>query len=363
MLRICFMNSIQMFGGGEIWLLTTIKELQKRGHQIILICRKGVPLEIRAREAGIRVHAIKLRGDFDPVTLFTLYRILRSFRTDILLTNMDKELRLGGAAGHLAGVKGIISRRGSDYPLKNKWSYQWTYNHLATGIIANSKSTKASLLKNCPWLNPERITVIYNGIDPERFAGPPDENVRKRWNIPADHLIFGFVGQLDERKGVMTLIKSFIHFSDVRPDSTLLIVGTGPLENPLKQMAVNCRGNVIFSGYLDHVDDIMKSIDVLVLPSIWEGFGIVLIEAMAAMKPVITTTVSNMPEIITHEQEGLLVEPHSPESLTAALFRIADNADLRRHLGAAGQKKVLKQFTQTRMIDEIEDYFRARAQD
>ena len=146
-MRILFINSIQMFGGGEVWLLTMMRELKKRGHQIYLICRPTVPLMGKALKQGFKVFPLTMRSDFDPIILFKTWRLMRQLKINVVLTNMDKELRFGGLAARFAGVKAIIPRRGIDYPIKNTWIYRFAYNQLATGIIANSQSTKKSVLK------------------------------------------------------------------------------------------------------------------------------------------------------------------------------------------------------------------------
>lgn len=356
-MRILFINSIQMFGGGEVWLLTMMRALTERGHRVHLLCRPKVPLETRARAEGYDVHTLRIRGDFDPVAVFKTWRLLRRLRVDVVCTNMDRELRFGGLAAGLAGVSGVVPRRGSDYPLKDTWVYRWTYNHLASGIIANSRATKRSLLRNAPWLQPERIQVIYNGVDPSRFLSPSRTGFRDALGIPDGAFLVGFVGQLDERKGVETLVRGFRTFSADFPDARLILVGTGQEEMRLRKLSETLRDRVIFAGYREDVDEVMKAIDVLVLPSLWEGFGIVLIEAMAAGKPVLTTLVSNMPEIVTDGQDGFLIPPRDADALAKALVRLAGNPKFRKRMGRNGQRTVRERFTLDRMVDETEALF------
>ena len=356
-MKICFINSIQMFGGGEIWLFNTMKELQNRNHTVHLICRPGTVLEKRARERGFSVHAITMRGDFDPVTIWKTSRLFKKLDIDVVCTNMDKELRFGGIAAKIAGVKAVVPRRGIDYPLKSHLAYRYSYNRLASGVIANSKSTKKSLLKNAPWLDPDRIRVIYNGIDPDRFSGPPSHSIRREFSIGDSDFVIGFVGQLDERKGVSTLVKAFSRMPCT--GSVLIMAGEGQREQHLKSLAEQTGAPpIVFTGFRDDIDDIMKAVDILVLPSLWEGFGIVLIEAMAAAKPVITTTLSNMPEIVRHNTDGLLIPADDEEALYSAMKFFMDNPDRKEEMGKTAQKKVRSYFTVARMVDETEKFFK-----
>lgn len=360
--RILFINSIQMFGGGEVWLFRTMKELGRRGHRVSLLCRPGAVLEHRARKMNFTVHTVKMGGDLDPLVIWKTYRILKKAAPDVVVTNMDKELRFGGIAAKLAGVPAVIPRRGIDHPLKDTWMYRLSYEKIADGIIANSRSTKHSLLRNCAWLEPEKIEVIYNGIDPEPFTSPAEHDIRREAGLQEEDFVIGFVGQFDQRKGVDILAEAFLAVSGRNERARLMLTGEGPLRNRLEELTKDAADRVIFTGYREDIENVMKAVDVLVLPSFWEGFGIVLIEAMAAGKPVITTNASNMPEIVSHGKDGFLAEPGSVPDLVEYISLLAEDGGMREKMGRAGQQKVLKQFTLETMVDYLERYFYSRCE-
>ena len=358
-MRILFVNSIRMFGGGEIWMLRTLGALQKLGHQVWLCCHPDTELERRATLENIAVKPVRFRTDFDPGNIATLASFMKRNRIEVVLTNMDKELRTAGVAAKLAGVLVVIPRRGIDYPLKDRWRYRFAYNVLATRILANSQATKQALLRNAPWLDAGRIEVIYNGIDVEVFEQPATTDLRKAWNIPAESIILGFVGQLDERKGISVLLKAFEGVIEKVPSARLVLVGRGQLETEVREAirAHSWQECVVPAGFIADTRAIMQALDVLVLPSFWEGFGLVLIEAMAAGKPVITTNVSSMPEIVEDGHTGFLIPPGDANMLAARALELLGNADLRRSMGEAGRCRVIKQFTMEKMIQELQDLF------
>ena len=179
-LRVLFINSIQMWGGAEVWLMDVMHGLARRGHVTALACRPGTILEKNARAQGLDVIPVAMRSDFDPVVVGKMARLLRARRIDVVSTNMDKELRFGGLAARLAGRVAVVPSREVDYPLKNRLRYRFTYNRLADHILANSVATKRSLLMNAPWLSPDRIEVIYKGIDPAPYLGDVAEGVALR---------------------------------------------------------------------------------------------------------------------------------------------------------------------------------------
>ncbi|MBN1892872.1 glycosyltransferase family 4 protein, partial [bacterium] len=305
-----------------------------------------------------RVQGLIMRGDLDPCAVFRTWKWLRRIRADVLVTNMDKELRFGGLAARLAGIRCIVPRRGIDYPLKNTWMYRLSYTRIAARIVANSEATKRALLKNSPWLSEDRIRVIYNGIDPRPFKKADPLFYRKKAGFRAGDIVFGFVGQLDERKGVDNLVEAFRHFGPSHPSSRLLIVGKGPLESVLKKKCLGIGRQVFFSGYVENIEQVMKSLDVLLLPSLWEGFGIVLIEAMAAGKPVIATRVSNIPEIVSHGRDGFLVPPRDPSAICRYMDVLYHDSGLRKRMGSAGVRKVGAHFTLEIMADAYESLFK-----
>jgi len=340
-------------------MLRTLKGLQERGHQVFLICRSGTELENRARKQGVKVKSFKIKGDLGPLSIFRTWKFIKKEKIQIVLTNMDKELRFGGIAAKCAGHCAVIPRRGIDYPLKNKIQYKFAYRQLADYIIANSLATKNALLRNAAWLDPGKIRVIYNGIDPECFMTPPEIDLRKKWSDDPEAKFIGFVGQLDERKGIHCILRAFAKAQQIYNNAHLVMAGEGPLLTEVKTFSAEKKltERVHLLGFQNHVENVMKAIDCLVLPSIWEGFGIVLIEAMAAGKPAITTNVSSMPEIVVNRKTGLIVPVNNVNALTAAFLEILQNPELARNWGEQGRKRILEKFTIKRMLNELESLF------
>lgn len=342
-------------------MLRVLQALQERGHGVWLCCRPDTELGKRARAQNIPVEFVKFSGDFNPLTLFQLARLMQREKIEVVLTNMDKELRLGGLAAKLAGVPVVIPRRGIDYPLKNRWRYRFAYNVLATRIIANSVATKHALLRNAPWLAPDRIDVIYNGIDAQPFLQPRARDLRTDWGIRPEELLLGFVGQLDERKGIRVLLAAWQRIRKEFPQTRLVLVGEGPLREMIERQ-IKEQGwekTVLLAGFVDDVVGVMQAIDILLLPSLWEGFGIVLIEAMAAGKAAISTDTSSMPEIIVEGRTGYLVPPNDAAALANRTLALLQNSERREQFGRAARERVVTLFTQARMIEQLERLFQA----
>ncbi len=356
LLRILFANSIQMFGGAEVWFLTIARALRQRGHWVGLVCRRATELAARAREEGIPVFPFRFGADVGPLSVARACSLLRRLRPQAVITNQDKELRTFGLASRLTGIGAVVHRRAIDHPLKNNLRYRLTYTWLARAVVANSESTRRTLVQSAPWLERQRLEVIYNGVDPRLFEGGPDPELRATWGCGDGCTVVGFVGQLDERKGIQILLPAFERVAARVPGARLVLVGRGPLASLVEQFQRNSPvgGRVVLAGFQRDIPRIMRSIDVLVLPSLWEGFGIVLIEAMAAGKPVVASDVSSIPEIVVADRTGLLVPPNDVEALARALERVLGDCALAARLGAAGRVRVRELFTLDRMVDRWE---------
>jgi len=358
-MNILFINTIQMFGGGEGWMLRTLSALQQRGHRVHLLCRPDTLLAQRSQAAGIPTHTIPVKGDIGPITIWRTYHLLKALSIDLILTNMDKELRFAGVAAKWAGGIPLVSRRGIDYPLKDRLHYRLSYNWLATMVVANSNATKESLLRHAPWLKPDRVQVIYNGIDPEPFTTPAVLNLRQELGLGPVSRLIGCVGQLDERKGWHTLMPAFVQTARRHPEAHLVAVGVGPLRDWIEHYAIEqaVADRVHLLGFRDDIAEIMKNIDMLVLPSLWEGFGIVMVEAMAAGKPVIVTNVSSMPEVVLEEETGHIVPVRDPGALAHAIRDLLEHPEKAQALGASGRQRVQDYFTLDHMVTRYEELF------
>jgi glycosyltransferase involved in cell wall biosynthesis len=359
--RILFLNSIHLYGGGEVWMVTAARALGERGHAVTIVCRPDGAMRPFAEQAAARVVPLDIHGDFDPRVIWRTAGIIRRHDIDVILTNTDKELRFAGVAARLCHQPPVICRRGIDYPLKNTPGYRLTYNTLARCVVANSEATKQTLVGSVPWLDPDRVHVIHNGIDPDRYRPERTRCLRTELGIPPAARLAGFVGRLNEQKGIVYLLDAFARVAAQLADAQLLLVGDGDLRETVAAFARE-RGledRIHLAGFREDIPDVMRTVDVCVLPSLWEGFGIVLIEAMAAGKPCVTTRISSMPEIVQDGRTGLVVPPRDADSLAVALASLLQDPALAARQGAAGLAVVRERFTLARMIDRYEDVFRA----
>jgi len=208
-------------------------------------------------------------------------------------------------------------------------------------IFCISHYARSQVMKLSPVQAWSKLDVCRLGVDPERFAPAPKIEVNT-----SCHLLC--VGRLTPAKGQAILLESVAQLQSQNIPVRLTFVGMGPDEQSLKAYAeqLGISGQVNFTGAVDqdHILGFYQTADIFVLPSFAEGLPVVLMEAMAMEIPCITTAITGVPELIQNGEDGLLVAASDTAGLTAAISRLATNADLRRQLGQAGRRKVLSDY-------------------
>ena len=208
-------------------------------------------------------------------------------------------------------------------------------------------------------MKPNQIERIYNGIDPAGYRAAHGFQIRDELRIGRDAPLVGIIGLLNERKGHRTLFQAMEGLRREIPEIRLLVVGEGKIEAEMMRLAeqLGIGQYVLFMGLRRDIPEILAALDVLALPSSREGFGYVLVEAMAAEKPVVATNVSSIPEIVMDGVTGILVPPGKPDALRQAIHRLLNDRGLARSMGAAGRRRAEEKFSIARMLDEVEGLF------
>lgn len=346
-MRIVLSNSSSRWGGVHKVTETLARGLTGRGHEVTVFGYPGGMLEERMQ--GLVPFEPILKGmDVHPLVMMKAAAALRKYQADVVLAMMKKDVRLTVPAAKAVGIPSVV-RHANDRALKG-----WLYDRVFFGMlpshhIVNSEATRNTLIESAPWIDPAEITVIYNGIDPEPFetATPVD------LGVPDDAFTFGFAGRLEVRKGLVDLVRAWKIVAQALPQAWLVIAGKGADEDRARE-ALGDTPRVKWLGYRSDVPSILASLDVLVVPSHWEGFGLIAAEGLAAGVPVVATRASSLPEIIDDGADGWLVPPHEPELLARALIEVARNEEMRNRIASAGPAKVRGKFSLERMVGGYE---------
>jgi len=336
---------MRSWGGAEVWILETAVALRASGHDVSVVAQPDSALLVRCRAAGLPVAAIAIRCDGAPWTIVRLARHLRRRGVTAVVANLSKDLKAAAMAGRLAGVAVILGNWESDFPLKDKFYYRWYFGRLATGLLVASEATRRTVLGSAPWLDPRRVHLLPKGIDTTRFrpgaprAGPP---------------VVGFLGQFIVRKGLRELMGAWsaLDAGEHPREPQLVLAGAGPLAADLETWRAGLRHpeRVRIMGFVERPERFLAGLDVLVMPSFAEGFGLAAAEAQATGVPVIAARASSLPEIVVDGETGLLVPAGDADALAAALRRLLDEPELARRLGRAGRARIVATFPRERTL-------------
>ncbi|MFO7370677.1 MAG: glycosyltransferase [Bacteroidales bacterium] len=329
------------WGGGEKWHFETASALKNKGHNITLLAYAGKDLFRKSQAAGIKTMPVSVSNlsFLNPFCLLRLYFLFRREKPDIVVLNSSSDIKTSGVAARLAGIRHIVFRRGSAIPVRNTRLNRLLYRYVITHIIANSEETKRTILQHNKLLFPaDKISVIYNGINLSQLDALP---AGKLYQKNAEELVIGNMGRMVAQKGQQYLIEMARILSKKDFRFKILIAGTGQMKDSLKQMAIESgvEDKIVFLGFVENAKAFMESIDIFALPSVWEGFGYVLVEAMACRKPVVAFQVSSNPEIIADSATGYLVAPLNVQEFCIKLEELGRNRELRNQFGTAGRKR------------------------
>jgi glycosyltransferase involved in cell wall biosynthesis len=228
-------------------------------------------------------------------------------------------------------------------------------------VIAVSEAVRIAEIDSSG-ISPDKVVTIYNGIDPSTYNTTPEEvraKIRNSFGIPEDVLLLGSIGRLDPAKGYNHLINTMKSLILKTSSVNLLIVGEGELEEPLEEQVHHneLSKEIKFAGLRNDIPEILSACDIIISSSLWEGLPNVVLEAMAAGKPVIATSVGGTPELVVNGETGLLVPPGNPEALENAILYLSDNSELQVCMGQAGRERVLNHFTIDQMVNKTEQLY------
>jgi sugar transferase (PEP-CTERM/EpsH1 system associated) len=295
----------------------------------------------------------------DPRWVLALVRLLRRERPDILHTHSWATLCEGALAGRLAGVPlivhgelGTIETRTRNLRLQK---FVWDR---VDGVLSVS-SRLSHTLAQVVGVPESRITTIRNGVDTDRFRPTDKVAARQDLGLPQDAFVVGTVGRLHPVKDHRSLISAVAHVKRAGIRAHGLIVGDGGLLQELREHAVRegLADEIHFLGARADVETILASLDVFALSSVSEGLSNVILEAMAAGRPVVATDVGGTDELVIDGVTGLLVPASNVERLGRALLDVATDADKGARFGREGRLRAEREFSMATMIRRYEDYY------
>jgi len=351
--------------GAETHLLTLLPALRGQGINCGVILledprREQRDLRERLERSGIPVHSLPIHGHIDPGLPARLENLLREEPFDILHAHLPH----GEVYGEIAmrafpSVPFVLSRHNDDR-FRRGPAMRWVFApslRRADRIVAISQSIRRFLI-DVERANAEKIEVLPYGLDAGAFARKAHPGAFRRESAAGENPLVGFIGRMTAQKGVDVLLRAFVRVQQRHPTAKLILAGDGPNRPALMRLAKSLGlERVMFLGWRTDVADILADVDLLAVPSRWEGFGLVALEAMAMGKPVAASKVSALPEIVIPSETGLLLTPGSADEWAEGLASILSDPKRAAAMGRAGRDRVVKEFPVERMARRTADLY------
>ncbi len=362
-MRVVHIIKVIRIAGAEQHLITLLGGLraQQIDAQMILLVEPDKPMEnyIAALNfQGVPVKPIVIRHHADVTLVPRLKTEMEKLAPDIVHTHLIHADLYGTLAARWLGVPIISSRHNDDafrYRTPVRLVNRMLWRMTTAGIAISDAIAQFSI--TVEGAMPKQMHRIHYGLDSS--IRPLDRSDSKKkliteFKLPADIKLIGMVCRLVEQKGVRYGLEAFIQIATNLPTAHLLIAGEGPLRSELevrvKEAALADR--VHFLGWRSDAPTLMAALDILLAPSLWEGFGLVMLEAMAQQTPIIASNVSAIPEVVISRETGLLVAPRDVNGLKDALIELLKDGALRQHMGLMGRDRMETAFSATRMVRE-----------
>jgi len=361
--KILYIHGIAQIGGAERELLTWLEFLDRDRFHPYLVCPNDGPLTgklERLRIPYVSFSFPKWRKwshiIWRPFAILRLVTIIHRWQIDVLHVNDYWWAPLGVLAGRVTGRPCLIHVRQEIEP--RKISQYW----LDKGsLIVPVSDSIGKVIRNAG-VSRENIQVLLSGIaQQDRKSSFLATDTLPSFKKVKGQSVIGTVANLFPRKGLEYLVEAVGQLKKLFPHVFLVIVGAGDLqyERQLRTQVehLNLTENVLFAGFQEHPELFIAQFDVFVLPSVLEGFGIVLLEAMALGKPIVASHIGGIPEIVQHEKSGLLVKPADAEDLCRALFILLKDPAKQAIMGAEAKKRVEQRFSLQGMLEGLYELY------
>ncbi len=349
------------YGGITNYILTLARSLRKKGVDV-LVASSGGEVEAEFAKDGIGHKRVDIgtKFEFSP-RVFLAVRTLAKLIRDEKITLVHGHTRVSQVASSFAARTTKIPYVSTCHGFFRPRLGRKLFGFWGERVIAISEGVREHLVEDLK-VDPRKIELVYNGVELDKFSRSYSENDLRDFKSclgMKDASIIGTIGRLSPVKGHKFFIEAFKAISLKRGGLRGLIVGDGPEENSLKRLVkdMGLEGSFSFLRSTCDTGKLLAIMDIFVFPSLKEGLGLSLLEAMAAGRACVASDVGGIKDIIRDYNTGLLVKPESPMKLETAIVELLENDDLRKDLGENARDLVTKSFSLDTMTEEILDVY------
>lgn len=354
-LRVLHTEASTGWGGQEIRILDECAGFIARGHEAYVAAPAEAPIVQAAKDRNIPVHTLPLNRR-RVKSLVAFQRLLREIRPDVIVTHSSSDSWLTAFATRTLRPRiPVVRTRHISTPVAPGLINRWLYGTVPSRVVTTGEAISSHLIQTLK-LSPDSVVSVPTGADMTRFVPGDKASARKKLDIPVGGPVIGIVATLRSWKGHRFLISALKE--PALDGARLIIVGDGPQSSSLAKQVndLGLNDRVRFTGQQKDVLPWMQALDVFAFPSTGnEGVPQALVQAMGCGLPVVTTAVGAIPEVVRHEQDGLIVASENPKALAEGISRLLRDPELSRRLSESGQARVMSKFSSAAMLDTMEE--------
>jgi glycosyltransferase involved in cell wall biosynthesis len=348
-LKIAHIDTGRDFRGGQDLLLSLARGLKQRGHRQLIVCPKDSPLAMRAADDEQEVMPLG--------TIGALRRRLRDGQFDIVHAHDGNAQTISFRASVGLPVRRVASRLVAFTP-RHPLIHRWKYSQTCHGVIALSQSVRQVLI--AAGVPDSHIEVIVPGIEMLKDLPNPEMRAaaRARWGYSSDEFVIGHAAAFTHEKGQDVALEAALLLVSRLPHARMLLVGDGPerLQSRMAELTRQASGVAQLPGFIDDLSQFYAALDLYIMPSRSEAWGLTALRAMAYGLPVIASNVGGLPEAVEHGKSGWLVPPESPEALAAAIVDAASDPARLCQFGRNACQRAA-QFSIARTVEKTEQFY------
>jgi len=347
-IKIIYLIDTFKLAGAEKLLLEFCRRIDRQKFSIqVIATTMGGPLEADFLKLGIPVKIFQKKSKFDLGLILALAKYFKANQPDIVHAHLFASETWGRLGAIIAKVPKIVI---TEHNMNIDFSFSMhliktVLSWFTDKIIAVSEAVKNYSIKK-EKINPKKITVIYNGIDLNKYQ------YRGLRQITKNKIKAVLLARMEKQKGQEYLLKAIPHIIKMIPGFELYLYGKGSLEKDYKNLAdkLKISNQVKFCGITKNAAQVLNQMDLFILPSLWEGLGVVLLEAQAIGLPIIATDIPGPQEVIENEKTGILIPPKDSLAIADAVLRLANDPQMQENIIAKARKNVEENFSLSKMV-------------
>lgn len=356
-LKVLQVISSSTTSGAEKHVLHLSRHLMDRGHTVEIVCPRGGWLGDQCRAIGIPVHETDMKGAGWFRTTGLLMRRFRAGGFDLVHTHLTRATYFGAISGALMGRPAVATVHIANH--------DQIYKRMArrrNRLVAVSNYVRGML--HGRGIRDKYIDTVYNGTDFIEYDRYDPKAVREEFGLGSEKRIVGLVGRVCREKGHLLMIEAVRDVLKEHPNTHLMFVGR--IEEHFAEefndavQSAGIENNLTMTGVRHDVPRLLDAFDFSTMPSHQETFGIAAIEAMARGKAVVASRIGGLPEVVRHQQTGILIDLR-PQELAEAVNYLLENEAEREQMGALGRTIVEQKFTLSHMVDRLEGVYQRAA--